>query len=93
VFEDAHWMDPASLDLLTQLGLALAESASHPPVPVLLVVNYRQNDLDERTTRAVNRLQREEIAIELALEGLDEENNGAADRAGYHVRRSSSRVR
>jgi predicted ATPase len=62
VFEDVHWADAATLDLLKMLGRRIA------PLPALVIVSYRDDEIDDRhplrgllaalaTSRAVRRIQ------------------------------------
>jgi DNA-binding CsgD family transcriptional regulator/tetratricopeptide (TPR) repeat protein len=62
VFEDVHWADAATLDLLKMLGRRIA------PLPALVIVSYRDDEIDHRhplrgllgalaTSRAVRRIQ------------------------------------
>jgi predicted ATPase len=73
IINDLHWADAASLELLSQLVFALADSVAHQRLPVLVVATYRPVQASERVGKAIARLQREEITCQtLALTGLQE---------------------
>lgn len=75
VIDDLHWADRASLDLFTHLALEIADSSMHEPVPVMLVATYR-DAADRRLANDLERLQREEIAHQLALRPLPPDESG-----------------
>src|SRR5262249_46897627 len=72
VLEDLHWADRSTIDLLQHIVFTLADAAMREPVPLLLAATYRSAEADERLTRTVSRLRREDIALILEVGGLDE---------------------
>jgi DNA-binding CsgD family transcriptional regulator/tetratricopeptide (TPR) repeat protein len=72
IFDDLHWLDPPSLDLITHLVFALADRSERGGLPLLLCAAYRAPDLPARTSAVVDRWQREQICHSLHLEGLAE---------------------
>ena len=73
VIDDLHWMDSPSLELLAHLAFPITDAAIRRPVPMLIMSTYRPDGLDQRSSRAVDRLQREEVCESLALAGLSEQ--------------------
>lgn len=72
VIEDLHWADRSTIDLLQHVVFTVTDEAARRPVPLLVVATYRAADADERLSRAVARLRREDIVLPLDLPGLDE---------------------
>jgi len=72
IIDDLHWADEPSAGLLTHLVYALAERASHQPLPLLVIATYRSVEADPRVARAIDRLKREEICETVDLSGLDD---------------------
>ena len=72
VFEDLHWFDPSSVDLLTHLATAAADAAHRTRVPLMVVATYRASEVGEHVDQALARLRREEISTTLELSGFDE---------------------
>jgi DNA-binding CsgD family transcriptional regulator len=64
VFEDLHWGDDASLELLASFA------RSTPSLPVLLVLTYRGEEAHPALQRLLAGLDRERLATELALAPL-----------------------
>lgn len=71
-FDDLHWADPASIDLLQFLAHGLSEQ------PLLLLGTYRTTEIDSaRGLRSlVTSLRRAGLSQELAVERLDDESVG-----------------
>jgi DNA-binding CsgD family transcriptional regulator len=66
VVEDLHWADATSLDLTLYLARRLAAR------PLLLLLTYRSDEIHPPLRRVLAGLDRERLAIELALERLSE---------------------
>ena len=75
VVDDLHWADRASLDLFTHLALEIADTAMSEPVPVLLAATYR-HAAGPRLSDELERLQREEICHQIALQPLPPAETG-----------------
>ena len=71
VFDDLHWMDRPSLELLSHLTVALADQSTREPVPLLVVMVYRDDDLGDQARRMVARLRRDEHCTTVDVPGLD----------------------
>ena len=69
-FEDLHWIDAPSLELLWHIVYSVAEAAARGPVPLLIVATYRPEEADERLRRCIARLTREPICQTLPLDGF-----------------------
>jgi DNA-binding CsgD family transcriptional regulator len=65
VFEDCHWADDVSLEVLTQLSRAAASA------PLLLLITFRPEDMRPELRRLRASLARSRLAIEMALAPLD----------------------
>ena len=73
IVDDLHWADAASLELLSHLIFAIADTALRRPLPVLIICTYRPVQADDRARKAIARFEREEISCEtLELAGLSE---------------------
>jgi class 3 adenylate cyclase len=72
VFDDVQWIDRPSLELLAHLTVAIADQATRDPVPLLIVVVYRDDELSEQARRMVARLERDERSMVVDVPGLDE---------------------
>jgi len=72
VIDDLHWVDTPSLELLTSAAFALADAGGGERPQLLVITTYRPGETDERTTRAIARLEREEMCASLDLRGLNE---------------------
>ncbi|MHB8645570.1 MAG: helix-turn-helix transcriptional regulator [Thermomicrobiales bacterium] len=79
VLDDLHWADPASLDLLRFLARALA------PLPILMLVTYRADELTRRHPlyALLPVLERESGATRLDLRRLSPEAVGTLVAARY----------
>jgi len=64
VFEDLHWADEASLELLATLA------RDSPALPVLLLLTYRPEDAHPGLPRLLASLERERLATEFPLPPL-----------------------
>ena len=72
VLDDMHWVDQSSLELFAHIVFALADSAGHQPVPLMVVGASRPFGNEQQLARTVARLQREAICHTLELSGLGE---------------------
>jgi class 3 adenylate cyclase len=72
VVDDLHWADRLSLDLFDHLVVGVAEAAMREAVPLVIVGTYRPLETEDRLTRLIARLQREDICRSFMLQGLDE---------------------
>ena len=83
LFEDAHWADPSSLELLDRMISQLVE------LPILLVISFRSEFIPPWVDRAgvrlvtLNRLDRRETAA-LAAQGEPGTCADANDARPYH---------
>jgi DNA-binding CsgD family transcriptional regulator len=74
-FEDVHWSDDATLDLIFHLA------RSHASQPVVLAVTYRGEEAGPRLARLVADLQRARVVDDLTIEPLGRDDVGAMLRA------------
>jgi class 3 adenylate cyclase/tetratricopeptide (TPR) repeat protein len=72
VLEDLQWADRSTIDLLQHVVFTLADAGQQQLIPFLVTATYRPAEADERLTRAVDRLRREEITVCIDVPGLDE---------------------
>jgi DNA-binding CsgD family transcriptional regulator len=70
IFDDLHWADYPSLDLLSQLVFVLADGAQQHSAPVLILATYRPGAAEARVERALSRLKRESSCTEIEIRGL-----------------------
>jgi predicted ATPase len=66
ILEDIHWSDEASLDAIVQLARSAQDA------PLLLLLTYRDDELNADLSRALAALDRERLASELHLRPLDQ---------------------
>lgn len=71
LIEDLHWIDRASLDLFEHIAFRLAQSEP-ASAQILLVGSHRPLEADDRTARALGRLELERFCETIVLGGLDE---------------------
>lgn len=74
-FEDVHWCDDATLDLLFHLA------RSHASQPVVIALTYRDEEVGPRLGRLIADLERSRLASELVVERLGREELGEMLRA------------
>jgi DNA-binding CsgD family transcriptional regulator len=72
VFDDLHWLDQASLDLLTHLVFTMSDRASAAGLPLLVCAAYRSDELPGRASVTLDRWHREQICHSMKLQGLSE---------------------
>lgn len=70
--EDAHWMDSASLELLTSAVTAISDHAASGPIPIAAFVTYRPADLPPRVASSLARWERQQVCSRIDLGGLSE---------------------
>ena len=75
VFEDVHWSDQASLEVVQQLARSARST------PLLLVLTYRADEVNPDLRQTLAALDRERLAVEVRLGGLDASQVGAMLRA------------
>ncbi|CAN5686953.1 hypothetical protein BH23CHL2_BH23CHL2_27530 [soil metagenome] len=71
IIEDLHWSDDTSLDALLHLARRLANN------PILLVMTYRDDEVDSELRHVLATIDRERLALELPLRRLDAAEVGA----------------
>ncbi|MGH8631372.1 MAG: ATP-binding protein, partial [Burkholderiales bacterium] len=76
VVDDLQWGDDPSLDLLTQTVFAMADSVAYTNAPALIIATYRPAETGPSVTRAIERLEREQLCVTLELAGLNEMETG-----------------
>ena len=64
-FEDVHWTDDATLDLIFHLA------RSHSSLPVAIALTYRGEEAGPRLTRLIGDLERARLASRLPVDRLD----------------------
>jgi DNA-binding CsgD family transcriptional regulator len=74
-FEDVHWSDDATLDLIFHLA------RSHASQPVVVALTYRGEEAGPRLLRLVADLERARVVDDLAVEPLGRDDVGAMLRA------------
>jgi len=72
IFDDLHWADRSSLDLLSHLVFAVADAALREAVPLLIMAAYRPVEPEHRLARVLARFEREEICQARELSGFTE---------------------
>ena len=72
LLDDAHWADPASGKLLAHLVATAAIEASRRPLRLTIVAALRPTIPDAALSRSIERFEREPMARQLHLVGLDE---------------------
>jgi serine/threonine protein kinase/tetratricopeptide (TPR) repeat protein len=72
LFDDLHWADSPSLDLLSYVVFTVAEAALRTPVPLTIIGAFRPAAPEERLARLLARFQREEVCHTLDLLCLPE---------------------
>jgi DNA-binding CsgD family transcriptional regulator len=72
VFDDLHWLDPASLDLLTHIVFMMSDRLERGELPLLVCGTYRSDELPARTATAIDRWHREQVCQSLQLRGLSD---------------------
>jgi DNA-binding CsgD family transcriptional regulator len=70
-FEDVHWSDDATLELIFHLA------RSHASQPVLIALTYRGEEVGPRLARLVSDLERARALFEVDIERLGREHVGA----------------
>src|SRR5262249_45543298 len=70
-FEDVHWTDDATLELIFHLA------RSHASLPVVIALTYRREEVSDRLERLIADLERARVAIELPVERLGRDEVGA----------------
>ncbi|HUQ84599.1 MAG TPA: AAA family ATPase [Gemmatimonadaceae bacterium] len=71
VFEDVHWSDDATLDLVFHLSRSIASQ------PVAIALTYRGEEAEARLTRLVTDLERARLIADLPVERLGRADIGA----------------
>lgn len=64
IIEDIHWSDDSTLDFLLHLARRISRA------PILLLITYRGEDASDHVSRWLAQLDRERLALELALTRL-----------------------
>jgi hypothetical protein len=72
LLDDAHWADPASGKLLAHLVATAAIEASRRPLRLTIVAALRPTIADAVLSRSIERFEREPMARQMHLSGLDE---------------------
>lgn len=79
-FEDVHWSDDATLELVFHLA------RTHMSLPVVIALTYRGEEAGPRLTRLVADLERARMVTELPVDRLRREDVGAMLRAIFGAR-------
>ena len=79
-FEDVHWSDDATLDLIFHLA------RSHASEPVVLALTYRGEEAGPRLVRLVADLERARVVDDLTIEPLGRDDVGAMLHAIFGAR-------
>ncbi len=79
IFEDVHWSDETSLDLLHFVLRRISAS------PVLVLASYRREDASAQLTRLIVQLERERLGREIALKPLARDDVDAMLRAIFSL--------
>ncbi|MGE5099786.1 MAG: ATP-binding protein, partial [Deltaproteobacteria bacterium] len=79
-FEDVHWSDDATLDLVFHLARSIATQ------PVVIALTYRGEEAGPRLTRLVADLERARIVTQLPVEPLGRDDVGEMLRAIFGAR-------
>jgi len=72
ILDDLHWVDPTSLDLLTHVVFAIADSAARRTMRSIVIGTCRPDVTEDRIARGLARLRREEFCETIEIAGLDE---------------------
>jgi tetratricopeptide (TPR) repeat protein len=72
--DDLHWADGSTIEQLLHLAFAVADAKRRERIPLLIVAAFRPPEPDGLLSRAVGRLQREEICTSHELSGLGEDD-------------------
>jgi class 3 adenylate cyclase len=72
--DDLHWADGSTIEQLLHLAFAVADAKRRERIPLLVVAAFRPPEPDGLLSRAVGRLQREDICTSLELSGLIEDD-------------------
>lgn len=72
VIDDLHWVDHASLDLVSHLVFAAGDAATRERLPFLIALATRAGEGDEHLGRTLDRFVREPICRTVDLGGLDD---------------------
>lgn len=83
VIEDLHWCDGTSLEVLAFLARRLTSQ------PMLLLLTYRNDEVDARVNHLLAELDREHIATELVLKRLTQLEVDAMLRAIFSLKRGA----
>jgi predicted ATPase/DNA-binding CsgD family transcriptional regulator len=70
--EDLHWIDDASMELLSHLVGVMQDHSGSAAVPIAVFATLRPTGLPARVSAGVSRWQREDICSRLELAGLTE---------------------
>jgi class 3 adenylate cyclase len=70
--DDLHWVDRASLDLVSHLVFAAGDASTRERLPFLIVLATRGGEGDDRLGRTLERFAREPICRTVELGGLDD---------------------
>jgi len=81
-FEDVHWSDDATLDLVFHLARRLASQR------VVIALTYRGEEVGPRLARLIGELERARLAVALDVEPLDRANVGEMLQAIFGPRAS-----
>lgn len=92
VIDDLHWVDHASLDLVSHLIFAAGDATMRERLPFLVVLATRAGEGDERLRRMLDRFAREPICRTVEIGGLDEEGIARLVEAIRHRRPSHQLV-
>jgi DNA-binding CsgD family transcriptional regulator len=81
-FEDVHWSDDATLELVFHLA------RSHASLPVVIALTYRGEEVGPRLARLIADLERARLVAELPVERLSRDDVGAMLQAIFGARES-----
>ena len=85
IIEDVHWSDDASMEFLLHLARRVAT------LPVLLLMTYRSEELNEGLRHFLAELDRARLARELTLGSLTIEETGEMLQAIFSLERRVTR--
>jgi class 3 adenylate cyclase len=71
--DDLHWAEGSTIEQLLHLVYAVADSRRRERIPLMIVAAFRPVETEGLLSRALGRLQREEICTALELQGLGED--------------------
>jgi class 3 adenylate cyclase len=89
--DDLHWLDEASLTLLSSLAFSISDARQ--PVAITLLMTTRSVEPGITVSRLLERLARESFSDVIELSGLDERETGELIRAAGIVHPSSQLVK